>query len=122
MNNPTLISQVAEDMDQLHMLNVTELAQLIRRHTGLVVKRSVPKERLVQLLEDGGLPTAEEISPTTDSRKRLQLYIEKNWMGIQSQLPCKGENRGRCTIYQCPEGRHVDCLISATPHMNVHGL
>lgn len=122
MNNPTLMGQVAEDMDQLHMLNMTELAQLIRRHTGLVVKRSVPKERLIQLLEDGGLPTAEEISPTTDSRKRLQLYIEKNWMGIQSQLPCKGENRGRCTIYPCPEGRHVDCLISATPHMNVHGL
>ncbi len=122
MSNPIVMGQVMEDMDQLHLLNVTELTQLIRRHTGLVVKRSVPKERLIELLENGGLPTAEEISPTTESRKRLQLYIEKNWMGIQSQLPCKGENRGRCTIYPCPEGRHVDCLLSATPHMNVHGL
>lgn len=122
MSNPVVMGQVAEDMDQLHLLNVTELAFLIRRHTGLVVKRSVGKERLIQLLEDGGVPTAEEVSSTTDSRKRLQLYIEKNWMGIQSQLPCKGENRGRCTIYPCPEGRHVDCLISATPHMNIHGL
>src|SRR5512139_4145193 len=116
------MNQVAEDMDVLHMLNVTELAQLLRRHTGLVVKRSVPKERLIQLLEDGGHPTAEEVSPTTDSRKRLQLYIEKNWMGIQSQLPCKGENRGRCTIYPCPEGRHVDCLLSASSHMRLHVL
>ncbi len=117
-----MIGQVMEDMDILHSLNVTELAQLIRRHTGLVVKRSVPKERLIQLLEDGGVPTAEEVSPTSETRKRLQMYIEKNWMGIQSQLPCKGENRGRCTIYPCPEGRHVDCLLSATPHMNIHGL
>jgi hypothetical protein len=116
------MNQVAEDMDNLELLNITELTYLIRRQTGLVVKRSVSKERLIQLLEYGGLPTAEEISPTTESRKRLQLYIEKNWTGIQSQLPCKGENRGRCTIYPCPEGRHIDCLLSATPHMKVHDL
>lgn len=114
--------EVAEDMDMLHMLNVTELAYIIRRQSGLVVKRSVSKERLIQLLENGGLPEAEEVSPTTESRKRLQLYVEKNWTGIQSQLPCKGENKGKCTIYPCPEGRHVDCLLSATPHMNIHGL
>lgn len=117
-----MIGQVTEDMDVLHTLNNTELAQLIRRHTNLVVKRAVPRERLIQLLEDGGLPTLDEVSPTTESRKKLQLYVEKNWMGIQSQLPCKGENRGRCTIYPCPEGRHVDCLISATPHMRLHEL
>ncbi len=116
------IVQVAEDMDILHTLNTTELAYVIRRQTGLVVKRSVSKERLIQLLEDGGIPTAEEVSATTESRRHLQLYIEKNWTGIQSQLPCKGENRGRCTVYGCPEGRHVDCLLSATPHMKVHGL
>lgn len=116
------MNQVAEDMDMLHVLNQTELAVIIRRQTGLVVKRSVTRERLIQLLEDGGLPTADEVSPTTDSRKRLQLFIEKNWNGLNSQLPCKGENRGRCTIYPCPEGRHVDCLLYAAPHMKVHGL
>lgn len=116
------VVEVAQDLDNLSVLNLTELAQIIRRQTGLVVKRSVPKERLIQLLEMGGMPAPEEISETTESRKRLQLYVEKNWTGIQSQLPCKGENRGRCTIYQCPEGRHVDCLIHAAPHMKVHGL
>lgn len=116
------MNQVMEDMDILHTLNVTELAYIIRRQTGLVVKRSVGKERLIQLLEDGGMPTQDEVSPTTDSRKRLQIFIEKNWAGIQSQLPCKGENRGRCTIYPCSEGRHVDCLLSAEPQMKVHGL
>lgn len=114
--------EIAEDLNQLHSLNFTELAYIFRRQTGLVIKRSVPITRLIQLLEEGGLPLADEISPTTDSRKRLQLYIEKNWNAINSQLPCKGNDRGHCTIYSCPEGRHIDCLLSATPHMNVHGL
>lgn len=116
------VIEVAEDMDVLHLLNTTELAYLIRRQTGLVMKRSVTKERLIELQENGGMPLPEEISPTTDSRKRLQLYVEKNWNGIQSQLPCKGADRGRCTIYPCPEGRHIDCLLSAASHMNIHGL
>lgn len=116
------MNQVAQDMDLLYMLNTTELMTLIRRQTGMVVKRSVSKERMVQIIEGGAPIVQEEVSETTESRKKLQLYIEKNWDGIQSQLPCKGENRGRCTIYPCPEGRHVDCLASAAPHMKVHGL
>lgn len=109
-------------MDILHTLNATELAHLIRRQTGLVVKRSVGRERLIEILENGGGPAAHEVSPTQETRRKLQLYIEKNWTNIQSQLPCKGENRGRCTIYGCPEGRHVDCFQSASPHMRVHDL
>lgn len=116
------MNQVAEDMDILHALNITELAQLIRRQTGLVIARSVGIERMIQILEYGQRPEPHELSKTDDSRKRLQLYIEKNWNGIQSQLPCKGENRGRCTIYPCPEARHVDCLLSAGPQLKVHGL
>lgn len=116
------VVQVMEDMDILHTLNATELAFIIRRQTGLVVKRSVTKERLIELLENGGVPTADEVSPTTETRKHLQLFVEKNWVAINSQLPCKGENRGRCTIYPCPEGRHIDCLLLAEPHMKVHGL
>ena len=114
--------EVAEDMDILHTLNTTELAFIIRRQTGLIVKRSVPRERLVQLLENGLSLTPEEIASTTDSRQRLQLFVLSNWEGIQSQLPCKGDNRGRCTIYPCPEGRHIDCLLAASTHMKVHGL
>lgn len=127
------MNQVAEDMDILHTLNVTELAQLIRRQTGVIVARAVGRERMIELLENGGVPNPDpastsalvvegEVSKTDESRKRLQLYIEKNWTGIQSQLPCKGENRGRCTIYPCPEGRHIDCLLAAGPHLKIHGL
>lgn len=113
---------MSQETDVLSNLNDTELAQLIRRQTGLIVKRAVGRQRLLQLLEDGGMPGPEEISSTNESRKRLQIYVEKNWIGLQSQLPCKGENRGRCTIYPCPEGRHVDCLLAAGPQLKMHGL
>lgn len=122
----------------LTFLNGTELAQLIRQRTGTIVARSAGADRMAELLEHNEAPDPggmhqvgvdntwvefpNETSDTNDSRKRLQLYIEKNWNGIQSQLPCKGENRGRCTIYPCSEGRHVDCLIAAGPHLKIHGL
>lgn len=113
---------MSEEVD-LNILNESELLHLIRRQTGLVVKRSVGRDRLMQIVEEGGsIIRQDELSPTNETRKQLQLYIEKNWVGIQSQLPCKGENRGRCTIYGCPEGRHVDCYLSAKPHMRLHDL
>lgn len=124
------------EQNLLSSLNETELAQLIRRQTGLIVARGMGRDRMIELLENGGMPKPEgtswdshgvmyfhpEISKTQDSRKRLQLFIEKNWNSLQSQLPCKGENRGRCTIYPCPEGRHIDCLLAASSHMKMHGL
>jgi len=124
-------------MADYSLLNETELAQLIRRHTGMVVSRSVGKSRMIDILENNGslfpggdLPDPyggtfyqpSEISKTDESRKKLQLYIEKSWNGIQSQLPCKGENRGRCTIFPCSEARHIDCLLAAGPHLKIHGL
>lgn len=119
--------QVAWDLDHLNLLNETELSQLIRRQTGVIVARSIGKDRMIGILESvyrdgyGGMMT-NEYSKTNESRQKLQLFIEKNWNGIQSQLPCKGENRGRCTIYPCSEGRHVDCLLAAGPHMKVHDI
>lgn len=107
---------------ELNTLNDTELAYTIRSRTGVVVKRSVGKARLIQLVQTGEMPLPEEIAPSTATRSKLQLYIEKNWSGINSQLPCKGENRGKCTIYPCPEGRHADCLLAAAPHMKLHDL
>lgn len=108
--------------DNLFTLNETELAYIIRRQTGLVIKRSVRKERLVQLVEEGGAVLEEEIAESTRTRKELQLYVEQNWEGVNSQLPCKGPDKGKCTIYPCPEGRHVDCFLSAGPHIKLHGI
>lgn len=101
----------------LEALNMTELLELIRRHTGVVVKRSVTKERLIQIITSGETPLVEEESRTTASRRTLELFIKTNWDMVQSQLPCKGDKRGQCTVYPCPEGRHMDCYLAVKPHI-----
>jgi len=107
---------------KLESLNKTELGNMIRERRGVVIKRSVDTPRLIEILRNKEMPKPEEISPTTESRKRLQMFLEQNWATLNSQLPCKGENRGKCTIYPCPEGRHLDCYLSAEPHMKVHAI
>lgn len=106
----------------LRYLNYTELSLIYRRQTGLVVKRMVPKERIIQFIYGQAQPTHDEVSPTTESRRKLQVYIEQNKTWVESQIPCKGENRGKCTIYPCPEGRHLDCWLAAAPHVKAHNL
>ena len=103
----------------LTRLNITELIQIIRQKTGWVIKASVPKERLMAFLYGTDQPTIDDLAGTARTRHQLQVFIEKNWDLFASQLPCKGENRGRCTIYPCPEGRHVDCFTAAEPHIRV---
>lgn len=97
-------------MSEYTMCNATELIESIRRRTGVVVKRALPRERLIQILESGIVPPAEEWSDTMESRRHLQIFVEKNWDWISSQIPCTGEGRGKCTTYPCPEARHLDCF------------
>lgn len=101
----------------LRLLNITELTQLLRQSTGWVVRASVSKERLASFLYGFEQPTAEDLAESTKTRISLQVFIEKNRTVFDSQLPCKGENKGRCTIYPCPEGRHADCFLAAGPHI-----
>lgn len=98
-----------QESPPLESLNTTELCEMIRRQLGKIVKRSLSRERLIEIIEYGQMPAAEEISGTVETRKLLQSFIEQNWGALNSQLPCKGLNRGKCTIFPCPEGRHLDC-------------
>ena len=109
-------------MSQEDTLNWTELASLIRGRHGVIIKRSVPRERLLEIVASNTSPNPEELASSNESRRKLQVFIDKNWKWIESQLPCKGENRGKCTIYNCPEGRHADCLIGAGPQLKMHSL
>ncbi len=104
---------------QLELLNLTELCELIRQRLGFIMKRSTPKERLIQIITHGyqANVSADEISGSTKTRHLLQQFIEKNWIQLNSQIPCKGENRGKCTIYPCPEGRHFSCFHYALPQV-----
>jgi hypothetical protein len=111
---------MADELPALEDLNLTELLAILRSQTRMVLKRSVSRERLIQLIEEGGQPLPEELSGTNETRRILQTFLEKNWSVVVSQIPCKGENAGKCTIYPCPEGRHLDCYTSNKEHIRVH--
>ena len=106
-------------MDIYNYMNRTELLQLLatEKYGYLRLKASVPIERLAHYVRTMEQPPPEEIALTSDSRRKLQMWIDKNRMQIESQLPCSGVNRGKCTIYPCSEGKHLDCFLSAQKHM-----
>ena len=108
------------EMPDLETLNTTELLDILRRQQGVVVRRGVTRERLVQLVEEGSRPLPHELSGTTETRRVLQIFLNNNWSQINSQLPCVGTNRGKCTIYPCPEGRHLSCYAANRENIRVH--
>jgi hypothetical protein len=105
--------------DYYDYMNRTELLQLLAsdKHGNHRLRTTVPAERLIHLLRTGEQPQPEELAQTTETRKKLQVWIEKNWLQIGSQLPCSGPNKGKCTIYPCSEGKHLDCYLHAQKHM-----
>jgi hypothetical protein len=105
--------------DGLEHLNKTELIQILGNggHGNLRLKESTSRERLIQLIRSSEQPEKEEIAETTETRRRLQVWVERNWLQINSQLPCSGSLRGMCTVYPCSEGRHIECYLSAKDKM-----
>lgn len=113
---------------QLEELNDTELWELARTTLSsawgrpIRLKQAVPRERVIALIESGERPALEEeyIDPQGhDSRTRLEIWVGKNWAMVNSQLPCTGPLRGKCTKYACPDGRHLNCYAAAEPHMRL---
>ena len=96
-------------------LNRTELLTLYRQHhDGLVLRRTIPHDRLVELVESGAWPREDEVADTMITRRRLEHTINLNparRKRVESQLPCRGWRNGFCTRYPCPEGRHCACYI-----------
>jgi hypothetical protein len=106
-------------MDVYDYMNQTELIRILstEKYGYLRLRRGISLERLAHLVRTGERPTSEELALTTETRRKLQLWIERNWTQIGSQLPCSGPNKGKCTIYPCSEGKHLDCLLAAQKHM-----
>lgn len=100
-------------------MNRSELLQILasEKYGFLRIRAAVPHERLAHLVRTQEQPNPEELSLVSDSRRRLQVWIDKNKIQIESQLPCKGPNRGKCTIYPCSDGKHFDCLLAAEKYM-----
>ncbi len=104
-------------MSDYIFMNKSELLQILAsdKYGNLRLKHSVSIERLAHLVKTGEKPTSDEL--LSDSRRRLQLWIERNAAQIASQLPCSGPNKGKCTIYPCSEGKHLDCYLAAAKYM-----
>lgn len=107
--------------ETLDRYNRTEMVEFIRRYTGKIVRRSLPIERLWELTSQGAAaaPRDDELSATNGTRVTLERFITNNWVRINSQLPCSGELKGKCTVYPCSEGRHLACFTSVPPHLMV---
>lgn len=108
-----------ETVDVYNYMNTTELLQILssEKYGHLRLRRDLSQDRLLYLVRTKERPNPDELAQTSDTRRRLQLWIERNWIQIGSQLPCSGPNKGKCTIYPCSEGKHLDCYLSAQKHM-----
>lgn len=106
---------------QLDDLNDTELWELARMGLSgtyrqpIRLRRSLPRERIIYLIESREMPQPNEV--LLESRLKLQQWVYRNWESVNSQLPCTGPDRGQCTKYDCPEGRHLSCYSSAAVHI-----
>jgi len=109
-----------EGQIDLQDLNDTELWELARLELSsawsrpMRLKRSVPRETVIYFIETANPP--DDSFLYMESRAELQDWILKNWMMVNSQLPCSGPQKGHCTVYACPEGRHLTCYMNAKPH------
>lgn len=94
---------------ELEDLNNTELAELARKRFG---RREVPanRESLLKILSSEKV----EITKEEITRKKLQVYVEKNWVAIQTNIPCASSiNAGKCTKHNCTSIQHVACYKGA---------
>jgi len=96
----------------LTSLNISELLELLRQK-GYRVSSTVSKERLIELIEGNLVPDQFEMNGTISSRRRLETWVDQNRTYIASQLPCRGPLQGKCTQYDCPDVRHIDCYLAA---------
>lgn len=105
---------------QLDELNDTELWEMARTQLSSAWRRPirlyrwVSRERVIHLIEANEQPHPDEI--LLESRLKLEQWVAKNWDLVNSQLPCSGTLKGRCTLYPCTEGRHLTCYESARKH------
>jgi hypothetical protein len=94
--------------------NETELLQMARRQGLGTLRRGLPKDTLIALVGGYADPQPQHYAGTRETREILQKYIADNIERARSQLPgCDG----RCTTFQCTEGRHALCFVPQEAHV-----
>lgn len=105
-------------LDELNDTELWELARLqLTASWGKPMRlfRHLTRERVIHLVYTNEKPRDDEV--ILESRKKLQDWVAKNWERVNSQLPCSGKDRGKCTVYNCPEGRHLLCYSLSKKYM-----
>lgn len=97
----------------LRELNNTELKRLIFIQTG--GKRvDGTNEELLTYFEGKEVPESRFV----ETRKRLQVFLEKNGSSFETNMPCYTKtNAGKCTIYNCSDITHLCCYEGAKEYM-----
>ena len=91
-------------------LSTTELKELIRKKIGRRIDTN-NRDELLNILEN---KTYIEASRIEKSRMKLQMFVEKNLVAVQTNLPCHGQlTAGKCMIHPCTDYTHYNCLIGA---------
>lgn len=110
---------MSDAIPPLEQLNTSELLQILNNagHGRLRLRRSLPRDRLIHLIRSGEQPGEDEFSQTVETRAKLEVWVSSVWDQINSQLPCVGPLRGKCTVYPCTEARHLECFLSAKKNM-----
>lgn len=92
--------------EELWTCSESELLGLARRQGLPLLRRGLPKDLLISIIKGDVEPPNDALSGTIESRRRLQIYITRNWGKLVGQLPgCDG----KCTTYPCSEERHAYC-------------
>ena len=95
-----------EDRRILSRCNETELITIAQKAGLGRLRRGLSIATLVDIVAGAISPSLEHLSGTYVSRQRLEATIKKNIEVMRSQLPgCTG----RCTVYNCSDGRHSVC-------------
>jgi hypothetical protein len=108
---------------ELDELNDTELWELLRLQSTAAwgrpirLSRGAPREYVIRAIDSGEPPYPPY--ELLESRAMLQTWIRNNWTMVNSQIPCSGPLKGNCTMYPCPEGRHLSCFKAAEPHFKL---
>lgn len=96
--------------DALQFCNESELLWLAKRQGLGRLKRGIPTNDLIAIV-NGELDVGQHhLASTNGTRKTLELFInhKDNFPRIMSQLPgCDGQ----CTKYECSEGKHLLCFM-----------
>lgn len=109
-----MTNEVIQEDVILSLCNESELLAIAWKQGLGRIRRGIGRSELIALVRGEIELRTDHLATTTETRRILQAFIEKNWGVVRSQLP--GCN-GKCTTFPCTEGKHALCLFPNKAHL-----